>query len=44
MYLDKELTEDKFYQIIDQLNERKIIFTKFYSVLLKKIHHVMMEM
>ena len=23
MYLDKDLTEDKVYQIIDQLNEKK---------------------
>ena len=28
--IDKELTEDKLYQIIDQFNERKVISTKFY--------------
>ena len=38
MYMDKELIEDKLYQIIDQLNERKITSTKFYSILLNKIH------
>ena len=38
MYMDKELIEDKLYQIIDQFNERKITSTKFYSILLDKIH------
>ena len=38
MYMDKELIEDKFYQITDQFNERKITSTKFYSILLNKIH------
>ena len=38
MYMDKELIEDKLYQIIDQFNGRKIISTKFYSILLNKIH------
>ena len=38
MYMDKELLEDKFYQIIDQFSERKITSTKFYSMLLNKIH------
>ena len=37
MYMDRELIENKFYQIIDQFNERKIISTKFYSILLNKI-------
>ena len=36
--MDKELIEDKLYQIIDQFNERKSTFTKFYSILLNKIH------
>ena len=36
MYMDKELIEDKLYQIIDQFNERKITSTKFYSILLNK--------
>ena len=31
--MDKELIEDKFYQITDQFNERKITTTKFYSIL-----------
>ena len=38
MDTDKELIEDKLYQIIDQFNERKITSTKFYSILLNKIH------
>ena len=38
IYMDKELIEDKLYQIIDQFNERKITSTKFYSILLNKIH------
>ena len=43
MYMDKELIEDKLYQIIDQFNERKITSTKSYSILLNKMHF-MMEM
>ena len=38
MYMDKELIEDKIYQIIDQFIKRKITSTKFYSILLNKIH------
>ena len=38
MYMDKELIEDKLYQIIDQFNERKVTSKKFYSILLNKIH------
>ena len=38
MYMDKELIEDNFYQIIHQFNERKITSTKFYSIPLNKIH------
>ena len=38
MYMDKQLIEYKLHQIIDQYNERKITFTKFYSILLNKIH------
>ena len=30
--------KDKLYQIIDQFNERKITPTKFYLILLNKIH------
>ena len=33
MYMNKELIEDKLYQIIDQFNEKKITSTKFYSIL-----------
>ena len=38
MYVNKELIKDKLYQVIDQFNERKITSTKFYSILLNKIH------
>ena len=38
MYMDRELVEDKLYQIIDQFSERKITSTKPYSKLLDKIH------
>ena len=38
MYMDKELIEDNLYQIIDQLNKRKTLSAKFYSILLNKIH------
>ena len=31
MYMNKDLIEDKFYQIIDQFNERKSTSKKFYS-------------
>ena len=36
MYIDEELIEDTFYQIIDQFNEKK--FPKFYLIPLNKIH------
>ena len=32
MYMDKDLIEDKFYQIIHQFSERKITSAKFYSI------------
>ena len=38
IYMDKDLIEDKLYQIIDQFNERKITPLKFYSILLNEIH------
>ena len=45
MYMDKELLEDKLYQITDQFNERKITYKKFYSILLNtKYIHFMLEM
>ena len=37
MYMDKELIEDKLYQIIDKFSEIKVTTTKFYSILLNKI-------
>ena len=42
--MDKEIIEDKLYQIIDQSIERKITSIKFYSILLNKTRHFMMEM
>ena len=30
MYIDKDLIEDKLYQLIDQFNERKINRRDFY--------------
>ena len=29
MFMDKEITEVMFYQLIDQFNKRKIIFNTF---------------
>ena len=38
MYMDKDLIENNLHQTINQFNERKITSTKFYSILLNKIH------
>ena len=38
MFMNKELIKDKLYQIINQFKEKKIAFTKFYLILLNKIH------
>ena len=38
MYTDKELIENKLYQIIDQFSERKVTSTKLYWIILNKIH------
>ena len=38
MYMDKDWTEDKVYQIADQFNEIKITSTSFYLILLNKAH------
>ena len=38
MFMDKDLIEDKLYEIIDQFNKNKITRTKFYSRLLNEIH------
>ena len=38
MYLEKDLIEDKLYQIMDHFNERKIVNVKLYSMFLNKIH------
>ena len=32
------MDKDKLYQIIDQLNKRKITPIKFYSIIIHKIH------
>ena len=38
MYMDKELIENKLYEIIDRFSERKITSTKSYSIPLNKRH------
>ena len=38
MHMDKDLTEDKLCQVIDQFNERKVTPVKFYSILLNETH------
>ena len=44
MNMNKELIDNKLYQITDQFNGRKVTSTKFYSILLKKMHPFMMEL
>ena len=36
--MDRDLIEDKLYQIIDQINEWEIVSTKFYSKHLNKVY------
>ena len=36
--MNKEVIENKLYQMIDQFNKREITSLKFYSILLYKIH------
>ena len=38
MYMDKDLREYNLYQLIDQVNERKINYRDFYFELLDNIH------
>ena len=38
MCMNKNLIEDKLYQIIDQFNERKIKSIMFYPIFPNKIH------
>ena len=38
MCMDKDLIEDKCYQIIDHLNERKFTPVKLYLIVLNEIH------
>ena len=38
IYMNKDLIEDKPYQIIDQFNEKKITPVKFYWIFLKRTH------
>ena len=38
MFIDKDLIEDKLYQLIDPFNERKINHRDFHFVLLDNIH------
>ena len=37
-YMDKGAKNNKFYEIIDQFNERKMTTIMFYSIFLNKIH------
>ena len=36
--MDKNVTEDKLYQIIDQFNKRQITPIKFYSIIIHDLH------
>ena len=38
--MDKDLIEDKLYQLVDQFNEIKINQRDFYATLLKSIHPI----
>ena len=38
MHMDKDLIDDKLYQLVDQFSERKFIHRDFYSELLDNIH------
>ena len=38
-YMDIGLIEDKLYQTIDKINQRKTTLVKFYSIMLNEIHH-----
>ena len=38
MYMDKDLIEDKLYQVINQINVKTITPTELYSILLNEIH------
>lgn len=38
MYMDTHFIEDKQYQLVDQVDERKINCRVFYSALLDNIH------
>ena len=37
-YMNKDLIEEKLYQVKDQFNQKKITLTKFHSILVNKIH------
>ena len=43
-YLDKDLIENRLYQLIDQFNERKVSHRDFCFAFLTIYIHVMMEM
>ena len=38
VHIEKDLLEDRFYQITDQFNEKKITPAKFYLLFLHEIH------
>ena len=38
VHIEKDLIEDRFYQITDQFSEKKITPAKFYLIFLQEIH------
>ena len=44
MYMVKDITEYKLYQIIHHFSERKIIQITYYLIILNKVHLFMIEM
>ena len=40
IYMDKKLIENKLYQIIDQLNERKVTSTKYIYFMMEMVERV----
>ena len=43
-YMEKNLIDDKIYQIINQFNWKKVTVTKFCSLPLNEIYNFIMEM
>ena len=44
MYMDKDLIQDKLYQLIDQFSERTVNYRNCYFVLQENVFYFMMEM